>query len=79
MRYLGVNDIKYLREHLEEVMATTGASNGSGKPSWEMATESPVSAYVSPEYEPWPEGPPERVWKFCRDVGRMPIVNGAGK
>lgn len=74
-----MNVIKYLRKHLEEVMAATGAPNGSGKPSWEMATESPVSADVSPEYEPWPDGPPKRVWEYCRDVGRLPIVIGMGK
>ena len=74
-----MNVIKYLRRHLEEALATTGAPNGSGKPSWVPATESVISAEVSAEYEPWPDGPPQRVWVYKRDVGRLPILIGQDK
>ena len=68
--------VRYLRKHLEETLSRTGAPDGSGKPSWEMAEEGLISAEVSPAYEPWPDGPPDRVWVFGRDVGRLPILIG---
>lgn len=74
-----MNVIKYLRKHLEKAMARTGAPNGSGKPSWEMATEGKVGVGAWPEDAAWPDEPPERVWEFRVYCRRMPLLIGRGR
>jgi hypothetical protein len=65
--------------HLNNAIAAAGASARSSKSSWETAKGSLLSAELPPEYEPRPEGSPERVQVRCHDVGRLPIVIGVGK
>ena len=76
VRYHGVNVIKYLRKHLEEEMA--GPADGSGEPSWVMATEGRAAAEAWPEREAWDSEPPERVWEFRFPAQRLPILIGRG-
>ena len=74
-----MNVIKYLRKHLEEAMARTGAPDGSGRPSWEMATERKVGVEGWPKDATWNDGPPERVWDLRICCRRMPLLIGRGK
>jgi hypothetical protein len=67
--YWGSSIVKHLRARLEEALSRTGAPNGSGKPSWQPATEGVVAAEAQVAHVP------ERVWEVPR---RPPIVIGGG-